>query len=309
MVEALPAHPDWPGRDQSVRLADGRRLALRHYGVESGIPLLMLHGTPASRIMFAGMDAPARLLGIHVIALDRWAYGGSDAPPTPSLAGFAADVGTVMTDLGIVRFAVAGVSGGGPYAAAVATLLVDRVDATALISPVGLVAESIAAGEVSRFHRFCFQVLPHFSRVVTAMFAAYAMVLRRNPKLASDLTTARAPAVDRPIIDAPAVSARIAVACAEALRVSARGPAIDLALFREIDQLPFAQATMPVQIWMGSADTNVPVQAARRLAKRWPGAVLVDLEGHGHMWIAEHYDVVLQWVLTAAAQSAGHRGH
>ena len=100
------------GEDQVLRLADGRALGFRVWGDGGGRPLLFLHGTPGSRLKFAlGHDA-GRALGLAIVAPDRWGYGLSDAPPTPSVPAFAADMAALMDHLGHAQFAVGGISGG-----------------------------------------------------------------------------------------------------------------------------------------------------------------------------------------------------
>jgi pimeloyl-ACP methyl ester carboxylesterase len=293
----------WPGRDEAVTLSDGRRLQVRHYGDEAGLPLLMLHGTPGSRIMFAGTHAPAEQRHVHIIALDRWSYGGSTAPPKPSLAHFATDAAELMARLGHQTFSVAGVSGGGPYTAAIAAHLPDRVQSAAMISPVGLVREATAAGEVDAFHHFCFHVLPRAPRVIDIVFAGYARAVRASAGLACGLTTFRAPAADKAIMADCATSERLLAAFHEGLRTSSKGPAIDLKVFQELNSLDLARATMPTRVWIGTADRNVPVGAARRLAHRLPNATLSELPGAGHLWVAHNYAEVLDWVAGAAHRS------
>lgn len=97
---------------------------------------------------------------------------------------------------------------------------------------------------------------------------------------------------------------RLLKSFAEGLRVSGRGPAIDLALFRELASLDLARVAAPVRVWIGSRDTNVPIAAARRLAERLPNGALCVLPGEGHLWVAQHYEEVLAWV-EAITRDAG----
>lgn len=260
------------------------------------MPVLMLHGTPGSRFKFSSTDETARRLGLHIIAPDRWSYGGTAAPAHPSLGEFAHWIGMVMTALGHDRFAVGGISGGGPYTAAVASLLPERVTAAALISPVGLVADARAAREVDLFHRFCFDRLPNSPRAIAAIFRLYEIAVRRAPSLAANLTVLRAPKPDKLIMADPGTRARLLRTFAEGLRHSAHGPAIDLSLFREIASLQLERITAPAHVWIGTRDTNVPVTAAMRLASRIPNATLTVLPDEGHLWAAKHYDEILAWI-------------
>lgn len=292
---------DIPGKDETVRLPGGETVLVRHYGDTAGAPVLMLHGTPGSRYKFSSTDAAGKRLGLHVIAPDRWAYGGTEAPRTQSLALFARWMCDAMSAMGHARFAVSGISGGGPYATAIAAHCPDRITALALISPVGLVSEARAAGEVDLFHRFCFGPLAARPRAIRSVFAVYGAAVRRMPNLAARLTVTRAPAPDQAIMNDPAVRSRLLNTFAEGLKTSAAGPAIDLALFRELALIDLAKVTAQARVWIGTRDTNVPVTAATRLAQRLPNAELTVLAGEGHLWAAMHYDEVLAWVAAAIA--------
>ena len=106
--------------DRVLRLADGRALGFRIYGDADGTPLLFLHGTPGSRLKFVIGHETGKELGLALVAPDRWGYGLSDVPAKPSLVTFAADMAALMDYLGYRRFAVGGISGGGPFAATAA---------------------------------------------------------------------------------------------------------------------------------------------------------------------------------------------
>jgi pimeloyl-ACP methyl ester carboxylesterase len=292
---------------QNITLAHGRRIHFRRYGDPNGRPVVMLHGTPGSSMLFTATDAPARDLGLCVIAPDRWGYGFSDAPSNPTLSDYADDIGEMMTALGYSAFAVSGFSGGGPYAAAVAARLGARISAAALVSPVGLVAESMAAGEVSRFHRFCFRTLARRPSSVERMFRGYRWAVARSPRVACGLVTALAPRADKQVMADCAVSQRILGAFSDGLAHSTRGPAVDLALFGEPWSFDPATIIAPTKIWIGTLDTNVPIAAAHRLAARISHAELEVLTGEGHLWVALHYPDILGWMSTAWIEPASQK--
>jgi pimeloyl-ACP methyl ester carboxylesterase len=108
-------------------LPDGRRIACAEYGDPSGLPVLALHGTPGSRLMFALADRAARDRGIRLIAPERPGYGLSDYRHAESLTQGAEDLSAVADTYELGRFAVIGVSGGGPYAVAAAAAMPDRI--------------------------------------------------------------------------------------------------------------------------------------------------------------------------------------
>src|SRR5688572_8641475 len=140
-------------------LADGRHIGCAEYGDPDGLPVLALHGTPGSRLMFALTDAAARDKGVRLIAPERPGYGLSHVKQAASLAQAATDVAEVADAYGFDRFALIGVSGGGPYAIAAAAANLDRVVLLALAGPVGPVADLGRQLRLSRWHRLVFNRL------------------------------------------------------------------------------------------------------------------------------------------------------
>lgn len=291
------------GNDERVRLPDGRRLGFRVYGDPNGRPILFLHGTPGSRIKFSIAHEGGRQLRLAIIAPDRWGYGLTEAPAQPSLPGFAEDMAALMTALGHARFAVGGISGGGPYAAAVAACLPERVTALALVSPVGLIADAGLGPSLSLLHRLRFTVLPRRPRTVSTAMRALRWSLAHTPRLAGRLTTWRAARPDKRLIRRPDVGQRILRSFSEGLRPGTSGPTIDLALFSRPWRVDLGQIRAPTRLWIGSRDCNVPLAAARALAQRIPHCVMTELPGAGHLWVSVHHDDVLAWV----AAVRGHR--
>jgi pimeloyl-ACP methyl ester carboxylesterase len=292
--------------DQVLRLPDGRNLGFRIYGAASGTPLLFLHGTPGSRLKFALADASARELGLALVAPDRWGYGLSHMPPAPSLPAFAADMGALMDHLGYARFAVGGVSGGGPYAVAVAACLGPRVTTLALVSPMGPVADPACRASLSRFHRLCFKELPYSPAAVSAVFRGFRISLERAPRLAATLATLRAGPRDKALIADPEIARHLLGSFREGLRPGMAGPVLDVRLFSRAWGLDLEAVRAPARVWLGTADTAVPLEAARLLARSIPDCEMTELPQEGHFWVAANHAEVLRWVaaVRAAAPSA-----
>lgn len=286
--------------DQVLRLDDGRRLGFCVWGDPAGTPLLFLHGTPGSRLMFSIGHACARALGLALVAPDRWGYGLSDAPAEPALPRFAADMAALMDHLGHQRFAVAGVSGGGPYAASVAAGLGARVTALALISPVGPIADIGCGPSLHRFHRFCFTQLSHYPLVTAAVFRFFRWTLNWSPHLAGQLATLRGCRADKAVIAQPGTSERLFGSFSEGLRPGQRGPVTDIAVFSRPWGVDLAAISAPTRLWLGTADNAVPLIAARALADLIPGCRYEELAGEGHLWVATNYPHVLEWVRAVA---------
>src|SRR3954470_15951460 len=118
-------------REGTVTTADGRTLAYLERGDLDGPPILAHHGTPGSRLSRHPNDAVYE--GLRVISYDRPGYGRSDRNAGRDVASAAADAATIADALGLERFPVMGVSGGGPHALACAALLPQRVTRAAIL--------------------------------------------------------------------------------------------------------------------------------------------------------------------------------
>ena len=131
-----------PRRGHEVVDGTGRRLSYLVYGQQdlqkAKAVLLFLHGVPASACEAATLDRAAAEAGMAVVSVDRPGVGESSPHTVHSLASFAVDLGSLLDALGLQGVALAGESGGGPYAAAAAALLgPTKVSQLHLVSAVG----------------------------------------------------------------------------------------------------------------------------------------------------------------------------
>jgi pimeloyl-ACP methyl ester carboxylesterase len=298
------AAPALDAIERTLTIGRGRNMTVRISGdtigdLGSRPVVLALHGTPGSRLKFQAADDVARVLGVTLLSVDRWGYGGTDAHPAPSLAAFGADMAQFLDQLGIDRVAVVGVSGGGPFAAAVAAHMTTRVTALALVAPVGQIAGADRGDGFRLFHRFCFSVLPRIPGATAATFHVYRGLLLAAPSTAAGMIGARAAEVDRRVVLDPAVRERLAATISLGLQPGVIGPVTDLTLFSKPWEIVLDAITAPCRIWLGTLDRNVPVGPVKQLARDIPGGELVTLPGEGHFWIALNYARVLEWICRA----------
>ena len=120
--------------DRAISTEDGRRIRINEAGQPEGVPVLVLRGTPQSRLLYDAWIHDAKSRGIRLIAYERPGYGGSTAHPGRTVASAAKDVAAIAKALSLNRLAVWGISGGGPHALACAALLPDLVVAAAALA-------------------------------------------------------------------------------------------------------------------------------------------------------------------------------
>jgi pimeloyl-ACP methyl ester carboxylesterase len=122
---------------KTIQLSDGRTLAYLDIGDPEGRPVFYFHGGPGSRLEGLLFDELNQQLGIRMIALDRPGYGLSDFQENRTYLDWPDDVSELADQLGIDRFAVLGWSSGGPYAAAVAHEIPQRLTVAAIVAGEG----------------------------------------------------------------------------------------------------------------------------------------------------------------------------
>lgn len=283
--------------DRCVTLRDGRRIGVAEFGARTGAAVLYFHGLPASRLEARLAHRAAVGQHVRLVALDRPGYGRSDFRPG-TLADWPADIAEVADALGLDRFAVLGVSGGGPYALACAACLPARVSATAIVAGLGetMVAEDFARLEV--FARMSFRLArsaPVLSRTVNRVLAA---LLRRRPELLNTLLAAGMSAPDREVLADPEVQCMLEAALHEAFRSGSSGASQDLKVLAHPWNFDVRAIRVPCYLWHGEQDKTVPVEMGRRLASLIPGCSATFLPDEGHFSLPIRYsDAVLQTVV------------
>jgi pimeloyl-ACP methyl ester carboxylesterase len=274
-------------------LSDGRGMRYLDLGASDGTPVIALHGTPGSGARFAPADAHARSAGLRLIAPDRWGYGGSDPAPAPCLETYANDLRDLADHIGLDRFALMGVSGGGPYAAIAAGILRERITCLALVSPVGPMRGR--RGEANgAFHRLCFLALPRIPGALRLIYEPFRALIRISPDAAVRLAAARSPPADRAILTQAHHRSDLAAAFELGLERGTHGAVLDMKLFSR-EWKPASGPMPPAKLWIGERDGNVPMGAARHLAADTRADMQIVPEA-GHMWLATAWPLVLDWL-------------
>jgi pimeloyl-ACP methyl ester carboxylesterase len=130
--------------NRTIFTENGREIKIMEAGQPDGIPILVHHGLPGSRLLYHAWVEDALSRSIRLISYDRPGYGASTPQLGRNLASAANDVIAIAKALGINRLLVWGFSGGAPYALACAALLPDLVvAASALGSPAPYTAKGL----------------------------------------------------------------------------------------------------------------------------------------------------------------------
>lgn len=285
-----------------MRLVDGRTLAWREYGRADGLPCVYTTGTPASGLAGGLHHEAAARAGIRWISVDKPGYGLSDYQRGRTLLDWPGDVGALAGHLGLDRFAVAGESGGGPHALALAYALGERITTAVVLAGMGPGDQPSVRQGMRRQNRFLLGVA---QRAPWALLPPAAMIgfLVSNPRRAerySRRQAAGSPPADREVLRDAATLALALAATRDAFRAGPRGAAQELAILARPWGFDLADVKVHVDLWHGTEDVNVPVSIARAVVDRLPNCEARIVEGAGHMVGWTRTDDIMAAVARAA---------
>lgn len=286
--------------DLVLDLPGGRRIAYADLGDPAGHPVLSCHGGLTCRLDVVPAHAAARRAGVRIVSPDRPGVGRSDRLPGRTVGGWVDDATVVADRLGLAHFSVLGWSMGGPYALACAALMADRVRAAVVVAG-GVPLDWPCAGGT-----FADRLDARLLRLARERPGTAELVVAASRGLAQDpaawLDTARRtmPAVDVAAVERAGVDSYTR-AVAEGL--ADPGGVVDEYLaydapwgFRHED------VGRPVRLWQGTEDTVVPLSWSEAAAARLPRAELRVVEGAGHLVALDHWEGILDDVLTASGE-------
>jgi pimeloyl-ACP methyl ester carboxylesterase len=285
---------------QTIRLPDGRRLSFAEYGAVEGKPIFVFHGIPGSRLLRHPDEEIAMRLGVRLIVPDRPGMGGSDPQPNRRFLDWPADVLALAGALGLERFAVAGISGGAPYAAACGVSMAARLTAVGIISGVGPVDAPGALEGMLPSNRMGYSVGRRMPWALwRRVFRLYYGGVGEHPEKLARMTRgrargtyARAPA-DRRVFAQPGMREMFIETFAEAFRQGTEGPAWEGWLLARPWGFEPRQVAAPVTLWQGEADVVVTPAMGRYMAREIPRCEATFLPREGHLLWLTHWGEIL----------------
>jgi pimeloyl-ACP methyl ester carboxylesterase len=286
-LDRLPEYRPVAESEYRITLHDDRTLACLLFGDVEARPVLYCHGYPGSRLEGRLAASAGRRIGMRLVAPDRPGFGESSFKPGRTIGGWTEDVVQLVDRLGLDRFAVLGVSGGGPYALACAARIPDRVSGVALVGGLGPLSRPELTTEMRPLNRGVLRLAersPSLARLVVRMLAAG---IRWSPRLYVSAMSVGAPRGDHRILAHQAYRTLVVDSTREAVRHGGRGVAWEVTLFARPWDFELAAVRAPVRIWHGLDDDIVPVAIARHLNESLPNSECRYLPGEGHLVVSD----------------------
>jgi pimeloyl-ACP methyl ester carboxylesterase len=232
---------------------------------------------------------------VRLIGIDRPGIGRSDAMPGRRLTDWPADAAAVADALGLERFAVLGLSAGGPYAAACARALGGRLTAAGIVCGVGPPESRREAPGMHWPARVGLAVAARSPLLAAAVCGPLAHLAGRHAGTLLAGLERIFPAPDRAVLARTDVRTTVLRTFREGVRQGGRGLAEDLTVLATPWGFALEAVRARVLLWHGELDTTVPPAMGRHVAARIPGCQARFLPGEGHFSLPiEHMDEILR---------------
>jgi pimeloyl-ACP methyl ester carboxylesterase len=274
-----------PRLEGTVRVRGGRKLGIAEFGPPGGQAVIWFHGTPGARRQIpeeARRVAAER--GLRIVGIDRPGVGLSTTHLYEDIYDSVPDFEIVADQLGLERFATIGLSGGAPYAMAVAAGLPDRVPAVGVLGGVvpSVGPDAPPGGWVALARRFR-SVLPYMRHSSGMFLTAFVRIARPLAPQALQLYARFTPPGDREVLLRPDVSEMFLDDLTDNGGRSMRAFVADGILFTRHWGFEPHEIDAPIWWWHGDADNIVPLEHAEWLVPRLRNATLFVRPEESHL--------------------------
>lgn len=280
-------------KPNQIELHDGRHLSFVEKGDPTGTPILVFHGTPGSRCFRHPDDSIADGLNARLIHIDRPAVGWSDPQPGRTLLDWPKDVAHFVDELNVERFAVVGISGGGPYALACAWAMPERVSSVAVISGMAPLDIQGVTDGMSAFNRIGLRIARRAPFLLTLALSPMARAAKKDPLSLLDRAAPNYAEPDQRVMERTEIREMYVEDITESYRQGVKGHSEDLRVVSRPWGFDLGEISIPVKLWQGELDQNIPPSMAEYMAGRIPTAQLRMFQDQGHLLMFDHWDEIL----------------
>lgn len=258
----------------------GYEMLVKEWGALDKPVLFLVHGFPGCSEHGKFVSTSPLWESFRLIAVDRPGYGESTVQKNLTFLKFASQIRNLFQEQNIDKFSIISVSGGAPYALALAYVMKDQV---LKLTSVGGIAPLTFKNfkymnRVQKKTWFAQQFIPdrvlHFS-----MNRVWAQGL---DKLDEALFTADFSEPDRKVFMDPEIQPVLLESTHMALKQGPAGVLHDIKILAKSWGFPIHEVTCPVTLWHGGVDDVVHLRFAQDMQGYLPQATLNYFEAEGH---------------------------
>lgn len=289
--------------DNILKLPDGRKLTYAEFGNPDGYPVFYCHATPSSRLepLSIGNDVFSEL-GLRVICPDRPGMGGSDFQKQRGFSDWPEDVNFLAEAIGLNKFSVLGISGGGGYAAVCAAKIPEKINNVVIASGSWRI-NSEAVRKIGFPMNLMWGMTIYTPILLPIIIKSMTKMISQAPN--GDVEENSAPPntyfphADHAVMAQPGRMEITQQIMEEVIRQGTQGPAWDYRLcVREWD-FDLAEIQIPMVLFHGEQDRNYPLELVQRVAKDLPSTKLLTYPNDGHLSVYyNHFDEIAKALMS-----------
>jgi pimeloyl-ACP methyl ester carboxylesterase len=274
--------------NQQIELSDGRKLGYAEYGDLNGKPIFHFHGYYGSRLEARMLAYKAKEHGVRLISVERPGMGLSDFQPKRTLLDWPSDLLELADHLNLEKFIVEGISGGGPYAAVCAFKIPDRLLSCGIIAGMGPI-EMTTKG-MKRSNRILFFLVRRIPLIFNLLMEREMKELNNPEKAKKSMEKAikNLPEPDQIVMKDPNFLELFIEESKEAFRQGREGPVYEGRMYVKPWGFNLRDITpqLPVHLWHGELDINVPISMGRRMSELIPNCTPKFYPNEAHLSVA-----------------------
>ena len=277
---------------EKIITINNRKFGVYEYGIEDGIVVFYCHGFPGSRLdgLIFNFDIEAKKLGLRIIAIDRPGIGNSDFQSNRKIKDWVIDLKNIADYLNIDKFSILGISGGSPYALAVASEIPDKLHTVSIVSGMGPFkykeSQSGTAMQIPKLNSLLRRIIVWFMK----------LGITQNAEKFKDKIGASLSSSDSLYLSSTNRLDQIVTAFQEALKQGLNGYLHEAILYKNDWGFDIKDLKPLVNLWHGSDDKNVSLSLAKRVASEIPNCKATIIENEGHFSLTGKYlsDVLIE---------------
>lgn len=265
-----------------LKLPDTRKLGYRMYGPDNGWPVFYFHGTPSS-------SSEAQLIAddilekneIKLIAIDRPGIGGSEFQKNRTFSNWTKDVEAVANTLGIEKFSMLGFSGGGPYVAACAAIIPERLTSALVVAGAWRMDVKEAQQDIYESVRLFWKAAARAPFLLSYILKGMQVDTEEVTEKEVEAWKHKATEIDFNFLNENNRIGYLKRSIMYALN-NIKGITWDVLMLVRKWDFEVEKISFPITILHGLKDRNVPVALVEKYAASIPNSILKLYENEGH---------------------------
>lgn len=273
---------------QTLTLRDGRKLGFAESGNLNGVPVFYFHGWLGGRFDLHLAEIFGVEINCHLISLDRPGIGLSSYQKDRKILNWPDDIVELADHLGIDKFHILGMSGGGPYVAACAYKIPTRILSAGIVGGMGPYEDTKKM--LKNPNRILFFLLKKFPFALKLILFPMWKRFRKmefNEKTGKLLARQgmALPEPDKKIYENLTFQEFMIFHLKDILQQKSKGPFLDGKLFTKPWNFKLEDISKDLKfyVWHGELDKNVSLEIAKYVISQIPNSESIFYPDEAHI--------------------------